>query len=166
MAIWDKQVQAMQLQGGPAGPLVSPKNLYETATKIVHNAGIKTAQGFFSDPSLAPPAPPGPPPVDPAAMELQARVALENRKLDADIALKLRKHEDEMALKRLELGLRFGAPPMGMPEGMTRGLSPGGPARVPPDMPPGASAAEGPASALPLGASTPVAPREHGRPRP
>jgi hypothetical protein len=147
MAIWDKQVQAMQLQGGPTGPLVSPRNLYETASKIVHNAGIKTAQGFFNDPNLAPPPPPAPPPVDPAAMELQARVALENRKLDADIALKLRKHEDEMALKRLELALKFGAPPMGMPEGMTRGLSPGGLARGAPDMPPGASAAEGPAPA-------------------
>lgn len=156
MAIWDKQVQAMQLQGGPAGPLVSPRNLYETASKIVHNAGIKTAQGFFNDPNLAPPPAPAPPPPDPAAMELQARVALENRKLDADIALKLRKHEDEMALKRLELALRFGAPPMGMPEGMTRGLSPGGPARVPPDMPPGASAAEGPAPAMPRGMPAPA----------
>jgi hypothetical protein len=156
LAIWDKQVQAMQLQGGPDGALVSLRNLYETASKIVHNAGVKTAQGFFNDPSLVPPPLPAPPPVDPVAMEAQARVALENRKLDAEIALKLRKHEDEIALRRLELALKFGAPPMGMPEGMTRGLSPGGLARGVPDMPPGASAAAGPAPVVPSGMPAPA----------
>lgn len=155
LAIWDKQVQAMQLQGGPAGPLVSVGNLYQTAAKIVHNAGIKSADGFFSDPRLAPPpAPPPPMPPDPAMADVQARAALEARRLDAEMAFKLRKHGDEMDLKKMELLLKFGAPPMGMPEGMTRGPGSDGLVRPGPTGSPGASAAEGPASA----GETPPAP--------
>ncbi len=153
MAIWDKQVQAMQLQGGPAGPLVTPRHLYETAARIVESAGIKSAQGFFGDPAMAPPPLPAPPAPDPVAAELQARFALEQRRVEADIALKLRKHEDDMALKRLELALKYGAPPRVPPEGgaggpaagvLGAGASPG---------PRGASAAAGPA---PAGAAPPA----------
>lgn len=155
MAIWDKQVQAMQLQGGPAGPLVTPRHLYETAARIVESAGIKSAQGFFGDPALMPPPlPAGPPPPDPVAAELQARFALEQRRLEADIALKLRKHEDDLALKRLELALKFGAPPMVPPEGGAGGPAAGGPFAGAPPGPRGASAAAGPAPA----GETPPAP--------
>ncbi len=144
MAVWDKQVQALQLQGGPAGPLVSLANLHETATRIVQNAGLKSAQGFFKDPSLMPPSPPMPPPPDPVAIELQAKLAMENRRLDADIALKLRKHADETALKHVELALKYGAPP---PMGPIGGMAGGMPTGIAPAMPADQGAAVGPAPA-------------------
>ncbi len=156
MAVWEKQVQALQLQGGPMGPLVSLANLYETAAHIVRNAGLKSSQGFFMDPSLTPPPmPPPPPPPDPAVIELQAKLAVENRRLDADIALKLRKHEDEIALKHMELTLKYGAPP---PTGPIGGMASGVPLGIAPVMQADPGAAVGPALAsiaMPAPASAP-----------
>jgi hypothetical protein len=81
----DKQQQAALLQAiftqqgalaaSPIGPLlIKPKNIYNTVSKIVENAGFKNVGDFYADPGEAPIPEPGPPP----------EVALEQAKLTAD----------------------------------------------------------------------------------
>jgi hypothetical protein len=111
-AILGVQAQAIQQQGGVDGPLVTLGNVYNTLAKIVENAGLKPADAFFTQPTAQPPAPP--PPVipqmpDPQIVMLQqqakldaARLALAERKAEAEMALDRAKLEAEMALKRDE----------------------------------------------------------------
>jgi len=69
----DKQQQAALLQAifqqqamigqSPIGPmLIKPKNIYNTAAKIVENAGFKNVGDFYNDPGDAPAPQPGQPP--------------------------------------------------------------------------------------------------------
>jgi hypothetical protein len=112
-AILGVQVQAIQQQGGVDGPLVTLGNVYNTLAKIVENAGLKPADAFFTRPNEQPPAPPPmamPPMPDPQLVMLQqqakidaARLALAERKAEAEMALDRAKLEAEMALKRDEL---------------------------------------------------------------
>ena len=60
------QVQAIRMQGGVDGPLVRLENVYNTLARLVENAGLKSADPYFTDPAQRPPAPP-PPPTPPAA---------------------------------------------------------------------------------------------------
>ncbi len=112
-AILGIQAQAIEQQGGVDGPLVTLGNVYNTLAKIVENAGLKPADAFFTQPSAQPPAPPPPamPPMpDPQMVMLQqqakldaARLALAERKAEAEMALDRAKLEAELALKRDEL---------------------------------------------------------------
>jgi hypothetical protein len=52
MMILQTQRAAMQ-QLGPGNPLVNLGNIYNTLEKICENAGLKTAEPYFSDPSFA-----------------------------------------------------------------------------------------------------------------
>ena len=45
--IWDKQMQMITVGG--FGTLVTPENLFNTATQIVKNANFKQAEDFFTD---------------------------------------------------------------------------------------------------------------------
>ncbi len=113
-AILGIQAQAIQQQGGVDGPLVTLGNVYNTLAKIVENAGLKPADAYFTQPGAPAPVPaPSPrqlPPMpDPNLMLLQqqakldaARLALAERKAEAEIALDRAKLEAEMALKRDE----------------------------------------------------------------
>lgn len=69
----DKQQQAVLLQAimgmqaqigtSPIGPLMlKPKHVYNTASKIIENAGFKNVGDFFDDPQDQPMPEPGPPP--------------------------------------------------------------------------------------------------------
>jgi hypothetical protein len=81
----DKQQQAALLQAifsqqgmiaaSPMGSLlIQPKHIYNTASKIVENAGFKNVGDFYADPGEQPSPQPGPPP----------EFALEQAKLTAD----------------------------------------------------------------------------------
>jgi hypothetical protein len=112
------QVQAIQFQGGADGPLVTLENIYNTLSKLVENAGLKSADPYFADPAQRPAMPPAPPPIappqapppDPRLMALQqqmkldeAKLQLERERLQAELALDRAKLEAELALKRDEL---------------------------------------------------------------
>src|SRR5262249_6238296 len=56
------QVQAIRMQGGVDGPLVRLENVYNTLAKLVENAGLKSPDAYFTDPTQRPPAAPPPPP--------------------------------------------------------------------------------------------------------
>jgi hypothetical protein len=120
----DIQRQAIELQGGADGPIVTLPNVYNTLAKLVENAGLKSADAFFTDPSSAAGAAPegsalrspgeaGPP--DPALLAVQqqaaieaARLELDRRRLEAEIALDRAKLEADIMLKREALAVKAG----------------------------------------------------------
>jgi hypothetical protein len=118
------QQKAVELQGGADGPIVTLPNIYNTLTKLVENAGLKSPDAFFTDPSQADSSKAGPPPsaaaqpaADPAILALRqqaafdaARLDLERRKLEADIALDRAKLEADVALKREAMAAKAAGP--------------------------------------------------------
>lgn len=102
-ALWEKQLQGMQAQGGPDGPLVTMQNLYATGAKFATNAGLKNPEEFWSDPSKAPPQPPKP---DPAMVKAEAEIEANKAKQEADFALKDRELQHDMTLKERELQIK------------------------------------------------------------
>jgi hypothetical protein len=115
------QQKAIELQGGADGPIVTLPNVYSTLAKLVENAGLKSVDAFFTDPSQAAamgaPAspPPEPTPPDPTLLAVQqqaaieaARLELDRRRLEADIALDRAKLEADIMLKREALAVKAG----------------------------------------------------------
>ncbi|MGH6932281.1 MAG: portal protein [Dongiaceae bacterium] len=109
----DIQVEAIRFQGGVAGPLVTLENVYNTLARLVENAGLKSADPYFSDPAQRPPAPPPPQPPDPTMLALReqarlaaARLELDRQRAAADQAMDHARLAANIALKRDELALR------------------------------------------------------------
>ncbi|OQW38079.1 MAG: hypothetical protein A4E20_04715 [Nitrospira sp. SG-bin2] len=100
------QAQALQIQGGMTGPLVTADNIYNTCSKLVENSGLKHVELYFTDPKNAPPQPPKP---DPEMAKVQQQGEIEKAKLQlqaqsdqAKLALEAKKTEQEMQLKLAE----------------------------------------------------------------
>jgi hypothetical protein len=70
------QFQMASLQGGL--PIVTPVNVYNTATKLLEAQNIKGVEMFFTHPEDMPPAPPQ---QDPKMMEVQAKMQESQAKL-------------------------------------------------------------------------------------
>lgn len=98
-AIWDKQ--AALATSGQMGLTVSPKNMFNTASEIVKNAGLKEPKQFFTDPGDAQ-APPG----SDEQMKLQQQqmaIAQRQQQLDAqDLQLKEMKMMLDDQAKKLD----------------------------------------------------------------
>jgi hypothetical protein len=62
MTVLQIQQQAIARQGGADGPLVTLTNVYNTVKRICENAGLKTADPYFTDPTAKAPPAPGTPP--------------------------------------------------------------------------------------------------------
>lgn len=102
--ILQTQLKALELQGTPAGPMVNLRNIYNTLTKIVENAGLKNAGLFFTDPDVGMQQMPPPQPPQPTEFEKvsQLQVQGENyrKQIDSEIRIKeLEKSYQEMILK-------------------------------------------------------------------
>lgn len=80
MAIWQMQQAAI-----PMG-IATPGHMYQTAVKVIENAGFKDVQSFVQDPRKLPPQPPQPPlPLQIEQMKLQADQQKTQAQLQADI---------------------------------------------------------------------------------
>ena len=115
--ILDKQLQAFQLQGQREFPMVSLKNIYNTLSKIVENAGLKTVDSYFINPELGKQyvTPPPPPPVPPIEKIEMTRIDAENKRKIADLELEykeLQQKQQQMLLdfeaKIKEMTLKYG----------------------------------------------------------
>ena len=112
--ILERQLQAFQLQGGQEFPMVSLKNIYNSLTKIVENAGLKNVENYFVNPDqgkgmVQPKAPPPPTPIEKIEF---ARIASEEKRKLASLELQLKEIkgnnakmllENEIKMKELEL---------------------------------------------------------------
>lgn len=114
------QIQAVQMQGGINGPFVTGENLYNSASKVVENMGLKGVDNYFTDPGLAPQRqePPQPNPElvkiqaqqqsDQAKLQLaaqndQAKIQLEIEKARAQLELERQKMQHEFAMQEQKL---------------------------------------------------------------
>jgi len=86
------QVQAITMQGGANGPLVTLDNVFKVGKKLQESLGFKEENFAFTDPSASPPQPPKP---DPEMLKLQqkdkidtGRLQLDTEKARADVSLK------------------------------------------------------------------------------
>lgn len=80
-----QQQNAIQLQGGIEGPLVTGKNVYNTTRKWLQFNGIKDPDLHVTNPDMAPPPPPPPP--DPKMIEAQVKqgqLQLDQQRLQLD----------------------------------------------------------------------------------
>ena len=102
-SILERQIQAFQIQGGKEMPMVTLKNMYNTLSKIIENAGLKNVESYFVDPDLGKQMmpPPSPPPLTPIEKIEFTRIDAENRRKIADLELnyqELQQKSQEMAL--------------------------------------------------------------------
>ena len=114
--ILERQLQAFQLQGGKEMPMVSLKNMYNTLSKIIENAGLKNVDSYFVNPDIGKQmmAPPAPPPLTPIEKIEFTRIDAENKRKIADLELQyqeLQQKSQEMALdfeaKIKEIALKY-----------------------------------------------------------
>ena len=86
-SILERQLQAFQIQGGKEMPMVNLKNMYNTLTKMVENAGLKNVETYFVDPDVGKQMmpPPQPPPLTPIEKIEFTRIDAENKRKLADL---------------------------------------------------------------------------------
>lgn len=98
--------EAIILEAGPDNPLVTPKQLYNTYAKLIETGGFKDPSLFFTDPDgeeaqarMAEKAQ-QPPPPDPAVVEAQAKMQLEQQKAEASVQMAAQKAQMDAELAR------------------------------------------------------------------
>ena len=102
--ILQTQLKGLELQGSAVGPMVNLRNIYNTLSKIVENAGLKNPNAFFTDPDIGMQNMPPPQPPQPTEFEKvsQLQVQGENyrKQIDSELKIKqLEKDYQEMILK-------------------------------------------------------------------
>src|SRR5210317_648937 len=105
--ILERQLQAFQLQGGKEMPMVTLKNIYNTLSKVIENAGLKNVESYFVNPDIGKQMmpPPQPPPLTPIEKIEFTRIDAENKRKIADLQLQAQ----ELAQKTQEMQLDFEA---------------------------------------------------------
>jgi hypothetical protein len=90
--ILERQLQAFQLQGGREYPMVALKNIYNTLSKMIENAGLKNVENYFVNPDIGQKmvTPPPPPPVTPIEKIEFTRIDSENKRKQADLELQVK----------------------------------------------------------------------------
>tara|TARA_R100000234_G_scaffold86736_1_gene55452 strand:- start:1107 stop:2030 length:924 start_codon:yes stop_codon:yes gene_type:complete len=112
--ILERQLQAFQLQGNREYPMVSLKNIYNSLSKIIENAGLKNTENYFVNPDMGKQMVTPPPPAEPSPIEKIEfkRIASEEQRKLAELELELKKvkaknaeilYDNEIKLKELEL---------------------------------------------------------------
>jgi hypothetical protein len=100
MQVLNMQIKALELQGGPNGPIVYLKNLYATLKKLVENAGFRSADPFFTEPTEQDQQKASQPRPDPKMAEAQGKLALQQAKDQGALALEREKNAVEIQLQR------------------------------------------------------------------
>ena len=91
------QLQEKIVQSGGLNTMVSPVNIYNAASDIVKNSGLKSEDRYFTDPSKAPPQPPKP---DPEMQKVQAQIQGDQMKAQNDLVLAREKQAGDAQLAR------------------------------------------------------------------
>jgi hypothetical protein len=91
-------------QGGAAGPIVTPQNVFNLATDTAAKLGRKRPERYFSDPANA--APPAAPPDD-GSGKLKQEAALHMAALEQKTLVAREKIASEAQLKREQMAAEF-----------------------------------------------------------
>ena len=102
--ILERQLQAFQLQGGQEFPMVSLKNIYNSLTKIVENAGLKNVENYFVNPDqgkqmVQPKPEPKPTPIEKIEF---TRIASEEKRKLAELEFEMKKLKSHNAANVLD----------------------------------------------------------------
>lgn len=101
MQILQVQQQIVMVQKGVSGPLVNAQNIYDVLSKMTENAGFR--EKFFSDPSTAPPQPPGQgQPPNPEMMKAQQAIQADNARNQADMQSDQQKAQLTLQLEQIK----------------------------------------------------------------
>lgn len=95
-----------QAQGGLDGPILTKENVYKKLSKLTEAMGFKEGEGFYTDPSTAPPAQPHQTPPDPAQQLAQAQIASVQIKAQADITRDDKKAQNDAQLAQQNAQLK------------------------------------------------------------
>ena len=104
-SILEKQLQAFNLQGGKEYPMVTLKNIYNTLSKMIENAGLKNTENYFVNPDVGMQyvQPPQPPALTPIEKIEFTRIDAENKRKQADLELQFK----ELQMKNQQMVLDF-----------------------------------------------------------
>ena len=104
-SILERQIQAFNLQGGKEFPMVTLKNIYNTLSKMVENAGLKNTENYFVNPDVGMQyvQPPQPPALTPIEKIEFTRIDSENKRKQADLELQFK----ELQMKNSQMQLDF-----------------------------------------------------------
>ncbi len=92
-------------QGGAVGPLVKPENVYAMTKRFMERGlGFKSADPYISDPAEQEPQPPQP---DPAVVEAEGKLAMQQAELEGRQALAQADLEGKQALAQMDMDMRL-----------------------------------------------------------
>jgi len=115
-SILEKQLQAFSLQGNKEYPMVTLKNIYNTLSKMIENAGLKNTENYFVNPEMGMKyiQPPQPAPLSPIEKIEFTRIDSENKRKQADLELQFKqlqldtnKMQLDFQTKMKELELKY-----------------------------------------------------------
>jgi len=98
-----QQVEAIKLQGSPAGPIVNMNNIYNTLSKIIENAGLKDVGSYFTDPQTGMQNMPPPGPKEPTEFEKVSQIQTQQKAASAQMQYENRMREIELKSQRMIL---------------------------------------------------------------
>jgi hypothetical protein len=126
MQIIQMQIQAIQMQGGAGGPVVTLTNVYNTLKKLTENAGFRSADPFFTEPSPEDEMKAKqPPPPDPKVQAAMMKAQTDQQKAQMDMAAKqqdmqLDREKAQMDIQKSILEMRLDMQRFMMEMGMRR----------------------------------------------
>tara|TARA_Y100000592_G_scaffold70190_1_gene109195 strand:- start:326 stop:2515 length:2190 start_codon:yes stop_codon:yes gene_type:complete len=97
--ILERQLQAFGLQGNREFPMVTLKNIYNSLSKIIENAGLKNVENYFVNPEQGKQmmSPPPEPPLTPIEKIEFTRIQSEERRKLAELELENKKLRSDTA---------------------------------------------------------------------
>jgi hypothetical protein len=103
-SILEKQMQAFNLQGGKEYPMVTLKNIYNTLSKMIENAGLKNTENYFVNPDVGMQyvQPPQPPALTPIEKIEFTRIDSENKRKQADLELQFKQLQMDSSKMQLD----------------------------------------------------------------
>ena len=103
-SILERQLQAFNLQGGKEYPMVTLKNIYNTLSKMVENAGLKNTENYFVNPDMGMQyvQPPQPPALTPIEKIEFTRIDSENKRKQADLELQFKELQLDSSKMQLD----------------------------------------------------------------
>ena len=98
-----QQIEAIKLQGSPAGPIVNMNNIYNTLSKIVENAGLKDVNAYFTDPQVGMQQMPPQQQKEPSEFEKVSPIQTQQKAAEAQMQYENRMREIELRYQKMIL---------------------------------------------------------------
>ena len=102
-AILRQQMEAIKLQGSPAGPIVNLDNIYNTLSRIIENAGLKDVSSYFTDPKTGMQNMPPQQPKEPSEFEKVSQIQTQQKAAEAQMQYENRMREIELRYQKMML---------------------------------------------------------------